>query len=104
MRFAFGDSIPVLVPSVGTYPRVQNRRIDQLRRDERIHNLALDAALLVGGYESQLCRRLQGCQLKPDGLPRLFLSDGGPIDCIPTRSDILDLEDDNIAATHLAID
>jgi hypothetical protein len=34
--------------------------IDQLRRDQRIHNLALDAAALVGGYESQLCGRLQG--------------------------------------------
>jgi hypothetical protein len=44
------------------------------------------------------------CQLEPDGLHRLFLSDRGPIDCISTRSDILDLEGDNIAATQLAID
>jgi hypothetical protein len=50
--------------------------------------------------------RLTGlfCQLEPDRLPRLFLSDRGPIDCISTRSDIVDLEGDNIAATQLAID
>ena len=36
------------------------QRIDQLHRDQRIHNLTLNAALLVGGYKSQLCGRLQG--------------------------------------------
>jgi hypothetical protein len=57
----------------------------------------------MAGVGCQYPRRLF-CQLEPDGLPRLFLSDRGPIDCISTRSDIVDLEGDNIAATQLAID
>ena len=61
---------------------------------------------LLGGRSHVIVDRLAGlfCQLEPDGLPGLFLSDRGPIDCIPTRSDILDLEGDDIAATQLAID
>jgi hypothetical protein len=61
---------------------------------------------LLGGRSHVIVDRLTGlfCQLEPDGLPRLFLSDRGPIDCISTWSDIVDLEGDNIAATQLAID
>jgi hypothetical protein len=57
---------------------------------------------LLGGRSHVIVARLTGlfCQLEPDGLPRLFLSDRGPIDCIFTRSDILDLEGDDIAATQ----
>ena len=36
-------------------------------------------------------------------LPSLFLADRGPIDCIPARCDILDLEGDDIAATQLLV-
>ena len=58
---------------------------------------------LLGGRSHVMVDRLTGlfCQLEPDGLPRLFLSDRGPIDCISTWSDIVDLEGDNIAATPL---
>jgi hypothetical protein len=44
------------------------------------------------------------CQLEPDGLTGLFLSDRGPINCVSTRRNILDFEGDDIAATQLAID
>jgi hypothetical protein len=61
---------------------------------------------LLSGHSHVIVDHLTGlfCQLEPDGLPRLFLSDRGPIDCISTRCDIVDLEGDDIAATQFAID
>ena len=43
-------------------------------------------------------------QFEPDGLPGLLLPHRRPIDCIPVRCNILDLEGNDIAATQLAVD
>ncbi len=43
-------------------------------------------------------------QFKPDGLPGLLLPHRRPIDRIPARCNILDLEGNDIAATQLAVD
>jgi hypothetical protein len=43
-------------------------------------------------------------QFKPHRPPSLFLANGRPIDGISIRSDILDLQSDEIAASQLAVD
>src|SRR5580704_16457352 len=84
-------------------PRVLSRR-DALFRTRAAGEH--EFTRLLGGRSHVIVDRLTGRfgQLEPDGLPCLFLSDRGPIDCISTWSDIVDLEGDNIAATQLAID
>jgi hypothetical protein len=61
--------------------------------------------LLVGSPQIVIDRlpSLLG-QLKLDGLPGLFLSHGRPIDCIPARCNVLDLESNDISAAQLAVD
>jgi hypothetical protein len=61
---------------------------------------------LLGGGSYVIINSLSGLfrQLEPDGLPRLFLSDRGPIDCVSAGCNIFDLEGDDIAATQLTID
>src|SRR5450631_1263465 len=63
-------------------------------------------ARLLGSRSHIIVDRLAGLfsQLEPYRLSRLFLSNCGTIDCVPTGRDILDLEGDDIAATQLAID
>jgi hypothetical protein len=60
---------------------------------------------LLGGGSHVIVDRLTGlfCQLEPDGLPRLFLSDRGPIDCISTWSDIVALRATTSQPRSLAI-
>jgi len=61
---------------------------------------------LFGGRSHVIVHSLAGLfrQLEPYGLPRLSLSNRGAIDCISTRSDILNLEGDDIATAQLTID
>src|SRR5262249_40670878 len=42
-------------------------------------------------------------QFELDGLPGLLLAHGRPINCIPARCDVLDLERHDIAAAQLAV-
>jgi hypothetical protein len=44
------------------------------------------------------------CQFKPHRPPGLFLTNGRPIDGISIRSDVLDLQGDEIAASEFAVD
>jgi hypothetical protein len=73
--------------------------------------------LLAAGCEQELARlltsrsdvvvdRLAGLfrQFKPDGPPSLSLTDGCPVGTIAIRSNVLDLESDDIAASQLAVD
>jgi hypothetical protein len=84
-------------------PRVLSRR-DALSRARAAGEHEFTG--LLGGRSYVIVGRLTGlfCQLELDRLPCLFLLDRGPIDCISTRNDILDLEGDNIAATQFAMD
>src|ERR1700724_1695965 len=61
---------------------------------------------LLGGGPQVIVDSLAGllCQLEPNGLPGLLLSDRGPIDCVSIWRNILDLEGNDIAATQLAVD
>jgi len=43
-------------------------------------------------------------QFKPDGPPGLFLPNGSPIDGIAIRSNVLDLEGDDITTSQFAVD
>jgi hypothetical protein len=61
--------------------------------------------LLAGGSEIVIdCLSGMLRYFEPDGLPGLLLSYRRAIDCIPTRSDIIDLEGDDIAPAQFAID
>src|SRR5262249_9610144 len=43
-------------------------------------------------------------QFESDRLPCLLLTHGCPLNCVSIRSNVFDLDGDNIAATQLAID
>ena len=63
------------------------------------------AGSLPGRFDVAV-HRLAGLlrQFKSDGPPGLFLAHGRSIDGIAIRSNVLDLESDDIAASQLAVD
>jgi hypothetical protein len=65
-----------------------------------------ELAGFLAGRPDVVVHRLAGLfrQFKPDGPPSLFLAHGSPINGIAIRSDVLDFESDDIAASQFAVD
>ena len=63
------------------------------------------ARLLIGGSDITV-DRLSGLlrHLEPDGLTGLLLAHSCPIDRVTMRSNVLDLQADDVASAELAID
>ena len=98
---------------VGVQPDAANPLGDEPRVLPRRHAPSLTAsadkqcfARFLTSYSYVVIDRLSGLlgQFKPDGLPGLLLPHRRPIDRIPARCNILDLEGNDIAATQLAVD
>jgi hypothetical protein len=65
-----------------------------------------ELAWFLTGRPDVIVHRLAGLfrQFKPDGPSGLFLAYGRPIDGIAVRSNVLDLESDDIAPSQFAVD
>src|SRR6266851_6872280 len=63
------------------------------------------AGLLPGSFDVTVHRlTVLLCHLKPDGLAGLLLAHARPVDCVTMRSNVLDLQADDVASAELAID
>jgi len=65
-----------------------------------------ELARFLAGRSDVFIHRLTGLfsQLKPNGTPYLFLANARSVNRISVRSNVLDLEGDEITASQLAVD